>query len=212
MRDLSLPGRLLGAVDHGLRTLCGLHAGTGRPIPRAAAPGGELNSAERHHAAGLMRVNHAGEIAAQALYQGQALFAQSEAEREFLLHAGQEEADHLRWTRSRVESLGGRPSLLDPLWYAGAFALGALASRMGGPVSMGFLEETEVQVEAHLKGHLRSLPERDTESRAVVERMMADERSHAQAAQRRGATPLPRPIGLLMRAGAGVMTRSAYWV
>jgi len=159
-----------------------------------------------------MRVNHSGEIAAQALYQGQALFPQSESERDFLLQAGQEEADHLRWTRDRISSLGSRTSLLDPVWYLGAFALGALASRLGGPASMGFLSETEVQVEAHLKGHLQSLPEQDLESRAIVQQMMADERSHAQAARRRGAADLPTPVPQVMRASARLMTSTAYWV
>jgi ubiquinone biosynthesis monooxygenase Coq7 len=159
-----------------------------------------------------MRVNHSGEIAAQALYQGQALFAQTDQERAFLLQAGQEEADHLRWTRDRVGSLGSRTSLLDPLWYVGAFALGAVASRLGSPVSMGFLSETEIQVEAHLKGHLQALPEQDHESRAVVQQMMADERSHAQAAQRQGGKALPVPVPQLMKASAKLMTTTAYWV
>lgn len=212
MRDLSGTDRLLGAFDHALRTLLGLAGGTGRPAPRPVDPPAALRETDRRHAAALMRVNHSGEIAAQALYQGQALFPQSESERDFLLQAGQEEADHLRWTRDRIASLGSRTSLLDPVWYLGAFALGALASRLGGPASMGFLSETEVQVEAHLKGHLQSLPEQDLESRAIVQQMMADERSHAQAARRRGAADLPTPVPQVMRASARLMTSTAYWV
>ncbi|MFM1860375.1 MAG: hypothetical protein RL133_1875 [Pseudomonadota bacterium] len=218
MRELKRSDRFLGAIDHGLRTLAGLNGGTGRPCPKpipaaqAQQDDGSLVPTERRHAAALMRVNHAGEIAAQALYQGQALFARSEEERAFLLRAGQEEADHLRWTRMRVESLGGRTSLLDPIWYAGAFALGALASRLGTAASMGFLSETEVQVEAHLKSHLSSLPASDHASRAIVQQMMADEHAHAISAARRGASELPLPVPQLMRASAKLMTSGAYWI
>ncbi len=212
MRDLALSDRLLGAIDHGLRTLSGLNGGTGRVCPKPERPDPELTAAERRHAAGLMRVNHSGEIAAQALYQGQALFAQSDEERRFLIHAGQEEADHLRWTRARVEDLGHRTSLLDPAWYVGAFVLGAAASRLGHAVSMGFLSETEIQVEAHLKGHLSALPESDQASRVIVQQMMSDERGHADAAERRGAADLPTPMPQLMKASAKCMTTAAYWV
>ncbi len=218
MRDLKHADRLLGAIDRGLRTLTGLNGGTGRLCPQPVALAqreraeASLSPPERRHAAALMRVNHSGEIAAQALYQGQALFARNEEERRFLLRAGQEEADHLRWTRVRVQELGGRTSLLDPMWYAGAFVLGALAARLGTAASMGFLSETEVQVEAHLKGHLVSLPESDHASRAIVQQMMAEEQTHAGAAKRRGAADLPVPVPQLMRASAKVMTSAAYWI
>ena len=217
MRDLSLTDEALRALDHALRVLGGVNMGTGRPMPAPVPvpegrPAQPMTTQERRHAAGLMRVNHAGEIAAQGLYEGQALFAQTPKERQFLKHAGQEEADHLRWTRERVKALGARTSLLDPAWYLGAFVLGAVAARMGSKVSMGFLAETEVQVEAHLKDHLGSLPACDEASLAVIRQMMADEHEHAQAAGRRGAAPLPSPIPQLMKASARLMTSTAYWV
>ena len=165
-----------------------------------------MTDAERSQSIGLMRVNHAGEVAAQALYQGQALVSRSSALREKLSHAADEELDHLAWTRERVHELGGRTSLLDPFWYAGAFVMGAAAGALGDKTSLGFLQATEEQVEAHLASHLNRLPESDASSRAIVEQMKLDEASHAQTARSLGARELSPPVQGLMRVGAKVMT------
>jgi ubiquinone biosynthesis monooxygenase Coq7 len=205
----------LAAADNALKTLAGgLHASQPMPQPRAASkPAAALADAERQLSAQLMRVNHVGEICAQALYQGQALAARDPALRAHFLRAAQEESDHLAWCAQRLQELDSRPSLLNPLWYAGAFGLGALAGRVAGDkVSLGFVVETENQVEQHLAAHLQLLPQADTESRAVVEQMQADEVAHALAAQKRGATPLPAPVRWAMRAAAKVMTTTARWV
>jgi ubiquinone biosynthesis monooxygenase Coq7 len=158
-----------------------------------------------------MRVNHAGEIAAQALYRGQALIAKDEAVREFLLNAAREEGDHLSWCEERLRALGSRPSLLNPLWYAGASLIGALAGLAGDRLSLGFVAETERQVEGHLELYLERLPPADSASRAVLEAMKADEVRHGQAALERGGEVLPRPLAALMRMSASLMTRTAYW-
>jgi ubiquinone biosynthesis monooxygenase Coq7 len=178
-------------------------------------PGEELEeaglpTAQRQHVAALMRVNHTGEICAQALYSGQALTARNENTRRVLEHAGNEEADHLAWTASRIDSLGGRPSVLNPAFYAGAFLIGAASGLLGDRWSLGFLAETERQVEAHLDGHLDSLPASDQKSRAVIEKMRADEARHAASAQGQGASELPAPIKRLMRMAARVMTGTTY--
>lgn len=165
-----------------------------------------MSAVERSESIRLMRVNHAGEVAAQALYQGQALVTTSPALREKLHHAADEELDHLAWTRERVHQLGGRTSLLDPLWYAGALLMGATAGAFGDKLSLGFLQATEEQVEAHLASHLDRLPVTDTPSRAIVEQMKQDEAGHAQTARRLGAQPLPRTIQSLMRIGSKAMT------
>jgi ubiquinone biosynthesis monooxygenase Coq7 len=159
-----------------------------------------------------MRINHVGEVCAQALYQAQALTARTPELRAQMLKAAEEEEDHLVWTQQRLEALNARPSLLNPLWYAGAFAIGCLAGRLGDKVSLGFVVETERQVEAHLAGHLQTLPEHDVASRAVVEQMQADEARHAHQAQAAGATELPRPAQWLMKCAAKVMTTVAYRV
>lgn len=159
-----------------------------------------------------MRVNHAGEVAAQALYHGQALVARNPRVREELLAAGREETDHLAWTQTRLAELGSRPSLLDPLWYAGSFAIGVAAGLAGDRTSLGFIEETERQVEGHLDTHLEQLPETDARSRAIVEQMRSDEIAHGRKANELGAAALPLPVRRLMRATARVMTRSAYWI
>jgi len=166
---------------------------------------------DRRHAAGLMRVNHAGEIAAQALYRGQALVARTSATREHLLAAADEEQAHLQWCEERLKELGEAPSKLDPLWYAGSFAIGALAGLAGDKWSLGFVEETEKQVSEHLRGHLDQLPEGDARSRAIVEAMKKDEERHGKSASERGAKPLPKPVQDAMRAVARIMTRTAYW-
>ncbi|RYD83635.1 MAG: 2-polyprenyl-3-methyl-6-methoxy-1,4-benzoquinone monooxygenase [Sphingomonadales bacterium] len=166
----------------------------------------------RRQAAALMRVNHAGEIAAQGLYQGQALVARNPKVRAALLEAGREETDHLAWTQQRLRELGSRTSLLDPLWYAGSFAIGVAAGLAGDRVSLGFIAETERQVEQHLEGHLDRLPTSDLRSRAIVEQMRSDEATHGRNALELGGDSLPMPIRRLMKATASVMTRTARWL
>nr|WP_031407194.1 2-polyprenyl-3-methyl-6-methoxy-1,4-benzoquinone monooxygenase [Thiomonas sp. FB-Cd] len=211
--ESSLPDRLIIAADNALKTLAGgLHPS--RPTPQTPlAASAVLSDAERTLSGQLMRINHVGEICAQALYQGQALATRDASLRAHLLQASREEGDHLAWCAQRLRDLQSRPSLLNPLWYAGAFALGLLAGRAAGDkVSLGFVVETENQVEQHLAGHLQSLPQADVESRAVVERMKDDEVAHAQAAQKLGATTLPPPVRWAMRAAAKVMTTTARWM
>lgn len=210
--------RLIASLDEALRTLGGgSHAG--RPCPRPAA--GEvaagaspaaLTEDERRLSGALMRVNHVGEVCAQALYQAQALAARDPQLRAQLEHAAREEIDHLAWTRARLRELGDRPSLLNPLWYAGAFGIGLLAGRLGDAASLGFVVETERQVEHHLANHLDRLPAADLASRAIVAQMKADEAQHADAAQAAGAAPMPAPLRALMRAAARVMTTTAHVV
>jgi ubiquinone biosynthesis monooxygenase Coq7 len=182
-----------------------------RPVS-AQANAEPLSEAEQREAAGLMRVNHTGEIAAQALYEGQALIARSRVTRELLNNAAREETDHLAWCETRLRELDSRPSLLNPLWYAGSFAIGTLAAAFGDRVSLGFVAETERQVEGHLDDHLARLPGRDLRSRAIVEAMRNDEVSHGAAAQAAGAAELPATARKLMRHAASVMTRTAYWI
>jgi 3-demethoxyubiquinol 3-hydroxylase len=200
--------RCLTAADAGLRTL----SGTARAVrPRPTAGHGErLTEAERRLAGSLMRVNHVGEVCAQALYQAQALTARTPAQRQQMEQAASEELDHLAWTEARLRELADRPSLLNPLWYAGAFAIGLAAGRAGDRWSLGFVVETERQVEEHLAGHLDRLPANDAASRALVSHMKADEAHHAQQAQLAGAEPLPLPLRLLMRGAAKVMTTTAH--
>jgi len=201
---------LLSAADNALRALFAPpHAAR---QPTALPPAAALDPADRQHAAGLMRVNHSGEIAAQALYHGQALLARRPDTRQFLLQAAREEGDHLAWCFSRLEELGSRPSLLNPLWYAGSFAIGALAAAISDRLSLGFVVETEKQVEGHLASHLRSLPAADERSRAIVRTMQADEAGHAHQAQLAGASGLPAPVPQVMRAVSKVMTSTAYRV
>lgn len=200
---------LLIALDNALRTVSGAsHAA--RACPRPAAPGAPLDDAQRRLSGALMRVNHVGEICAQALYSAQSLGTRDPALRRQFDAAAREETDHLAWTRQRLDELGSRPSLLNPLWYGGAFAIGLLAARAGDGASLGFLVETERQVEQHLASHLDRLPDADLASRAIVERMKDDEARHADDAQSAGATTLPAPIGWAMRAAARVMTATAH--
>ncbi|WP_028228634.1 2-polyprenyl-3-methyl-6-methoxy-1,4-benzoquinone monooxygenase [Paraburkholderia ferrariae] len=189
-------------------------AGSGSAGPGESAPGaaGELTPAERAHAAGLMRVNHVGEVCAQALYQAQKLATRSPTLKAAFTQAALEEEDHLAWTARRLQALDSRPSLLNPLWYAGAMTIGLLAGRFGDKVSLGFMAETERQVEHHLDGHLESLPAADLESRAVVEQMRIDEIAHARSATDAGGIELPLPVRSLMRAVSKVMTRTAYYI
>jgi ubiquinone biosynthesis monooxygenase Coq7 len=187
-------------------------SGETRPNPAEGIEPAELDAAARRHAAGLMRVNHAGEVAAQALYQGHALLARDPGVRGHMLAAADEERSHLAWCEQRLRELGSGPSRLDPLWYAGSFAIGAIAGLAGDRWALGFVEETERQVSEHLAGHLDQLPEEDARSRAIVAAMRADEERHGREAVEAGAHPLPGPVRELMRAVARVMTRSAYWV
>jgi Ubiquinone biosynthesis protein COQ7 len=180
------------------------------PRPVAADQQESLTPAERQHAAGLMRVNHVGEICAQALYRGQAMFCSDESIRSVLHKAAAEEVDHLVWCRERLDELDSRPSVLNPLWYLGSFALGALASNAGIPRNLGFMAETERQVEQHLDGHLQALPAQDERSRRIVEQMRDDEIQHRGTAETHGAIPLPSPVKLAMRAMSKVMTTTAY--
>lgn len=203
--------RLLGACDQALRTLFAKPRGT-RPCPVVPADATHLGVEERRHAAALMRVNHVGEICAQALYTAQAMATRNDALRKSMEQAAREETDHLAWTQARLDELGSRPSLLNPLWYAGAFTIGLVAGRLGDPVSLGFVVETERQVEAHLQGHLERLPAADHASRAIVAQMKVDEAAHAAHAQAAGAIELPAPVKLAMRAAAKVMTTTAHYI
>ncbi len=196
-------------LDRALRAIAGVTSAT-RSSPGDGKPEAELPDAERAHAAALMRVNHVGEICAQALYQGQALTARDERAKAALEQAAQEEEDHLAWSAARIEELGGRPSLLNPFWYAGAFAIGAVAGALGDRWNLGFLAETEHQVEEHLTGHLQKLPATDERTRAVVEAMRRDEAKHRAMAMRMGAAELPSPAKAAMRLASKVMTTLAY--
>lgn len=197
--------------DKALRTVFA-PARSVRPVPGSDIPDAPLDDAQRRHAAALMRVNHCGEVCAQALYQGQALMSADESIRTALQKASDEETEHLAWTEQRIAELGGRKSLLNPLWFGGSLALGLVAGRFGDRLNLGFLAETERQVEAHLAGHLDSLPPQDRKSRAIVEQMKADEASHSETAVRLGADELPAPVKGLMKLFSRVMTRTAYHV
>jgi ubiquinone biosynthesis monooxygenase Coq7 len=172
----------------------------------------EMTEADRRHAAGLMRINHSGEVCAQALYQGQALTARNPEAAKALIEASEEETEHLAWCERRLEELGSRKSLLNPLWYAGSFSLGVLAGALGDKWNLGFLAETERQVEGHLDGHLQSLPDQDAKSRAIVEQMKADEIKHAETAIAHGGAELPLPVKQAMQLGSKVLTKTAYWL
>lgn len=203
--------QLIAQVDRALRTVSNV-AEASRASPADALAEAELSDHDRRHAAALMRVNHVGEVCAQALYQGQALTAKDAHARRALERAAREEEDHLAWSEQRVSELGGRTSLLNPLWYAGAFAIGTVAGALGDRWNLGFLAETERQVEEHLSGHLERLPSQDARTRTLVEAMRADEARHRDTALRLGAAELPRPIKLVMRLASAFMTRVAYRV
>jgi ubiquinone biosynthesis monooxygenase Coq7 len=206
----------IAAADRALRALLAPPA-AGRPLPvqktkekADALPLPALSPDDRRESAALMRVNHAGEVAAQALYHAQALFARNAKVREFMLHAAREETDHLAWCETRLKELGARPSVLNPLWYAGSFGIGTLAALLGDRASLGFVAETERQVEGHLKGHLERLPPDDLRSRTIVEAMCHDEVGHGREAQSAGAASLPGPVRELMRRTASIMTHTSY--
>ena len=206
------PDHLIEALDSGLRTLFA-PARSSRPTPLAKAQDAlaPLNEAEKRLSGALMRVNHVGEVCAQALYTGQALASKNDQLRSQLEAAGREEIDHLAWTAERLAELDDRPSYLNPLWYAGAFAIGWTAGKLGGDrVSLGFVVETERQVEAHLLSHLDKLPANDVASRAIVQQMKADEAAHARMAEKAGALQLPTPVKEGMRLAAKVMTTVAH--
>ena len=202
--------RLIIEFDTALRSVVG-GANAQRPTPDSEqGPKSVLDAQERKHAAGLMRVNHVGEVCAQALYQSQKLVARNPQIQEMLNHSGQEEMDHLAWCETRLQELGSHTSYLNPFWYAGSFAIGLAAGLAGDKWSLGFVAETEKQVENHLESHLEKLPPEDYRSRAIVEQMRVDEIEHGQAALQAGGAALPEPIQKMMQAMSKVMTKTAY--
>lgn len=211
---------LITEFDRGLRSMAGVSR-MSRPVPESKAaghvdefgmpsPAPDLTDEEKAHSAGLMRVNHVGEVCAQALYQAQKLATHSPALKDDFERAAREEEDHLAWTTQRLKDLDSRPSLLNPLWYAGSLAIGFVAGRFGDRASLGFMAETERQVEHHLDGHMKKLPANDLASRAIVEQMRLDESAHASAAVAAGGSEVPFPIRALMKAASKVMTTTAY--
>jgi ubiquinone biosynthesis monooxygenase Coq7 len=202
---------LIVEFDKGLRTLFS-QAHSARPHPDAKVPEVDMNDAEKKQAAALMRVNHSGEVCAQALYQGQALTARDPAVQQKLQQAAQEETEHLAWTARRVHELGGHLSLLNTFWYTGSLAIGAIAGLLGDKWNLGFLAETERQVGHHLQSHLDRLPQQDKKSRAIVAKMYADEIGHADMAAALGGAELPQPVQLMMKLNSKVMTGASYWV
>jgi len=211
-RQLSPLDRVLSGIDAALRTAAAAPARYSRPNPAGDLADAALSEAEKAHAAGLMRVNHAGEIAAQGLYQGHAAVARDAGIEADMRRAADEERDHLGWCEERLRELGQSPSKLSPVWYAGAFAIGAASGMLGDKWSLGFIEETERQVSEHLSGHLQRLPEDDARSRAIVARMREEEEVHGANARDAGAAELPPPVRALMRLTARVMTGTAYWI
>jgi ubiquinone biosynthesis monooxygenase Coq7 len=209
IRTLTPLDRLLAGIERAMETVAGSPEAN-RVSPAHGIAEAEMDESQRRHAAGLMRINHAGEVCAQALYDGQAALARKEENRAHLLHAAAEETDHLAWCNQRLSELESRPSLLNPLWYAGSYAIGALAALAGDSISLGFVVETEKQVEAHLAEHIDRLPAQDERSRAVLQQMQTDEVQHAQNARQRGGIALPFPIPQLMHTTSMVMKTVAY--
>ncbi|MEW6645871.1 MAG: 2-polyprenyl-3-methyl-6-methoxy-1,4-benzoquinone monooxygenase [Pseudomonadota bacterium] len=212
MRNYSPIDQLFLNLDTGLRTVFGQPVLTERPNPAAHLPETELSDAERVLAGRLMRINHAGEVSAQGLYQGQALTARLPEVRDKMERAALEENDHLEWCERRAQEMGTHVSYLNPLWYVGSLAIGALAGAAGDKWSLGFVVETEHQVVRHLDEHLAQLPEHDQKSRAILEQMKEDEAQHATLALHAGGAPLPEPVKKLMGLVSKVMTRTAYWI
>lgn len=206
-----LVDRLIAALDNGLRTLFAPSPSV-RAIPGGVGSDQALAKGERELSTRLMRVNHSGEVSAQGLYQGQMLVAREESVRALLTRAAAEETQHLAWTQRRLEELGGRPSLLDPMWYAGSFVLGAVSGLLGDRLNLGFLAETERQVESHLDRHLERLPAADQRSRAILQQMKQDEAAHATAARGQGAAELPHPVRGAMRVASRLMVESSFWI
>ncbi len=211
-RNYTLPDRLVMHLDTGLRTLFGKPRVTERHDPAADIPEADLSEAERELAGRLMRINHSGEVAAQGLYEGQALTAKLPEVREKMERAALEENDHLDWCERRIEELGSHKSYLNPLWYTGSLAIGALAGLAGDRWSLGFVNETEKQVVRHLDEHLAKISEKDRKTRAILEQMKIDEAHHATTALHAGGAELPGPVKLMMKLTAKVMTKTAYWV
>jgi ubiquinone biosynthesis monooxygenase Coq7 len=211
-RELSPIDRLLAGANNALRTVVAPAAPAARDNPAASIEEPHLSATQKSHAAGLMRVNHAGEVAAQALYKGHATVARDRNIEEQMQNAAAEEFDHLAWCEQRIRELGEKPSRLSPIWYAGAYAIGAASGIIGDKWSLGFIAETERQVCEHLDGHLDRLPEKDARSRAIVEIMRDEEAEHGENAVAAGAADLPGPIKTLMRLTAKFMTKTAYWV
>ena len=211
-RHLTRLDRLLAGANNALRTVAAPAGRPARPNPAADLTEAELDEAQRTHAAGLMRVNHAGEVAAQGLYQGHAAVARDRSVEEQMQHAAEEEFDHLAWCEQRLEELGEKPSLLSPAWYMGAFLIGAASGVLGDKWSLGFIAETEKQVCDHLDSHLDRLPEEDARSRAIVTQMRDEEQEHGDNAREAGAAELPEPVRQLMKLTARVMTSTAYRV
>ena len=209
-RRLGVQDRLIGEIDKIIKTLT-LPPRASRDVPQPP-PGEVLAEAERAESVRLMRVNHAGEVAAQALYQGQALTARDPKVKSAMHEAAAEEIDHLAWCEERLKELKGRPSLLNPLWYLGSLSLGALAGALGDRASLGFIAETEKQVESHLRDHLERLSPKDVRSRAILTQMTHDEMKHGAKAASMGGKPLPFPITWAMRATSRLMTRGSYWI
>ena len=209
---LSLLDKVIEQVDLGLKTIMLPHKSERDPVVAAAVKSGDLSDAERKHSIALMRVNHCGEIAAQALYRSQACVARDKSTAAVMHECAAEEVDHLAWCEDRVNALGGRLSYLRPVWYMGSFAIGIMAGLAGDKYNLGFIDETERQVEAHLNGHLDEISTNDAESIAVIEQMRADEAKHGATAREQGAAQLPQPIPFAMQLVAKLMTRTAYYV
>jgi ubiquinone biosynthesis monooxygenase Coq7 len=210
-RSINPLDHLISGMDKALRVIAGV-ASSSRPNPAAHAADAEMTEQERRHAAGLMRVNHVGEVCAQALYNSQARFAKDPVMKEKFEQAGREEEDHLAWTAQRLAELNSQPSLLNPLWYAGAYAIGSVAAHLGDKRSLGFVVETERQVENHLHSHLSLLPDQDAKSRAIVQQMKDDEIAHGEAARDMGGEEAPEPVKAAMAIAAKVMTTTAYYI
>ncbi len=211
-RQLTPLDKLLAGANNALRTVAAPAGRSARENPAIDIPDADLSNTQKSHAAGLMRVNHAGEVAAQGLYQGHATVARDPAIEDQMQRAANEEFDHLAWCEQRLDELDAAPSRLSPVWYAGAFAIGAVSGVLGDKWSLGFIAETERQVCAHLDSHLAALPDEDAKSRAIVKTMRDEEQEHGENAKDAGAAELPGPVQHLMRVTAKVMTKAAYWV
>ncbi len=203
--------KVIIGFDNALRTLLS-PAQTIRPVPGNRLPENELTDAEKKESSALMRVNHVGEICAQALYQGQAITARNKDVQETLTQSAREETEHLAWTEQRIAELGGHKSILNPVWYGSSYVIGAMAGMLGDKWNLGFLAETEHQVGTHLESHLHKLPQNDEKSRAIVIQMQIDEATHESAAISHGGTDLPLPVKLAMKMSSKIMTNTAYWV
>lgn len=212
-RNYSLLDKLIIEFDRILASTCPPElVRPGHPSPANNIPENNLGEAERRHSEGLMRVNHAGEVSAQALYQGQALTSRDATVRQTMQRSAKEETDHLAWCAQRLDELGGHTSYLNPFWYLGSLTIGTLAGLIGDKWSLGFVAETERQVVLHLQGHLQELPDQDLKSRAIVSRMMEDEARHGVTAMESGGVELPEPVRKLMKVSSRIMTRTAYWL